>query len=96
MKVAIVGAELEENLGIRYMASSLESKGHVVEIVPFNTECDIQDVVRKVNLALSPDCRSLHGLHGQGQRVLQSGRGFAGRRLPGSPYCGWAFRLFQL
>jgi hypothetical protein len=47
MKIAIVGAELEENLGIRYMASSLGKKGHQVEIVPFNSECDIQDVVRR-------------------------------------------------
>ena len=96
MKVAIVGAELEENLGIRYMASSLESKGHTVEIVPFNSECDIQDVVRKVISHLSPDCRSLHGLHRQRQRVLQSGRGFARWGLPRPPYGGRAIRLFQL
>jgi hypothetical protein len=36
MKVSLVGAELEENLGLRYMASSLESSGHRVEIIPFN------------------------------------------------------------
>jgi len=50
MKVALVGAELEENLGIRYMASSLESKGHHVEIVPFNSESEISSVVREVNV----------------------------------------------
>ena len=29
MKVSLGGAELEENLGLRYMASSLESSGHL-------------------------------------------------------------------
>lgn len=53
MKIAFAGAELEENLGMRYMASSLESKGHEVKIIPFNSECDTQDVVRKV-ISLSP------------------------------------------
>lgn len=41
MKVALVGAELEENLGIRYMASSLEARGHQVQIIPFNSESEI-------------------------------------------------------
>src|SRR5579864_9216180 len=48
MKVALVGAELEENLGLRYMASALESRGHEAEIVPFNTQCDISQVVQQV------------------------------------------------
>lgn len=50
MRVALVGAELEENLGIRYMASALEHKGHQVEIVPFNTEYDVKSTVERVNL----------------------------------------------
>jgi anaerobic magnesium-protoporphyrin IX monomethyl ester cyclase len=41
MRVALAGAELEENLGLRYIASSLEAAGHVCEIVPFNTEHDV-------------------------------------------------------
>jgi anaerobic magnesium-protoporphyrin IX monomethyl ester cyclase len=45
MKVALVGAELEENLALRYMASALESKGHEVEIVPFNSEEDVLEAV---------------------------------------------------
>lgn len=48
MKVALLGAELEENLGLRYMASALESRGHEAEIIPFNTEHDIPQVVRQV------------------------------------------------
>ena len=53
MRVALVGAELEENLGLRYMASSLEQRGHEVEIVPFNTEHDIRSAVEQV-LAFNP------------------------------------------
>jgi anaerobic magnesium-protoporphyrin IX monomethyl ester cyclase len=48
MKVTLVGAELEENLGLRYIASSLEAAGHETVIIPFNSPADIPDVVRKV------------------------------------------------
>lgn len=48
MKIALVGAELEENLGLRYMASSLEARGHETEIVAFNSEADLDSVVEKV------------------------------------------------
>jgi len=49
MKVALVGAELEENLALRYMASALESEGHETAIVPFNTQHDIAAVVEAVD-----------------------------------------------
>jgi anaerobic magnesium-protoporphyrin IX monomethyl ester cyclase len=45
MRVALIGAELEENIGLRYMASSLEARGHDVAIVPFNVESDLADAV---------------------------------------------------
>lgn len=48
MKFSLVGAELEENLGLRYICSSLESRGHIVDIVPFNSEHDQPDAVRQV------------------------------------------------
>jgi anaerobic magnesium-protoporphyrin IX monomethyl ester cyclase len=41
MKISLVGAELEENLGLRYMASVLERDGHEVDIVAFNSEDDL-------------------------------------------------------
>jgi anaerobic magnesium-protoporphyrin IX monomethyl ester cyclase len=47
VKVGLVGAELEENLGLRYMTSALECRGHQVEIIPFNTENDIPQVVAR-------------------------------------------------
>lgn len=48
MKISLVGAELEENLGLRYMASSLERDGHDVDIVPFNDEADLGAAVRAI------------------------------------------------
>lgn len=48
MKVALLGAELEENLGLRYMAAVLERDGHLVELVPFNSAADIPSAVQRV------------------------------------------------
>ncbi|HLN46036.1 MAG TPA: radical SAM protein [Candidatus Sulfotelmatobacter sp.] len=48
MKIALIGAELEENLGLRYIASALEANGHFVEIFPFNSEEDTSAVIRNV------------------------------------------------
>jgi anaerobic magnesium-protoporphyrin IX monomethyl ester cyclase len=58
MKVALVGAELEENLGLRYMAAVLEERGHQVELVPFNTEHDITSATQQVN-AYAPEITGL-------------------------------------
>ena len=58
MKIALIGAELEENLGLRYMASALEAAGHDALIVPFNEEADIARVVRTVQ-AEKPDIAGL-------------------------------------
>ena len=58
MKVALAGAELEENLGLRYMASALEHIGHQVEIIPFNSEHDISYVVNQV-IAFAPQVTGL-------------------------------------
>ena len=48
MRVALVGAELEENLGLRYIAASLEHCGHEVDIVSFNSDADIPTVIEQV------------------------------------------------
>jgi len=58
MKVALVGAEHEENLGLRYMAAALERRGHQVELVPFNTERDIPSAVKQVT-AYAPEITGL-------------------------------------
>ncbi|MBT0654520.1 B12-binding domain-containing radical SAM protein [Geomobilimonas luticola] len=48
MKVALIGAELEENLGLRYMVSALEQAGHRARIFPFNDETELATVVRQI------------------------------------------------
>ncbi len=58
MKIALVGPELEENLGLRYIASSLKKRGHTADIVPFNDASDIDEVVGTV-LATAPDITGL-------------------------------------
>jgi radical SAM superfamily enzyme YgiQ (UPF0313 family) len=58
MKVALIGAELEENLGLRYIASSLESKGHEIAIVPFNSPADLAPAVEQT-AAFAPDIAGL-------------------------------------
>ena len=54
MKIALVGAELEENLGLRYMAAVLEGRGHQVELVPFNTERDVSSAAQHI-IAYAPE-----------------------------------------
>jgi radical SAM superfamily enzyme YgiQ (UPF0313 family) len=58
MRVALVGAELEENLGLRYMASALEVQGHEAVIVPFNDESETRRVADAV-VAGEPDIAGL-------------------------------------
>lgn len=58
MKVALVGAELEENLGLRYMASALEQGGHHVEIIPFNGKHEINGAVEQIQ-DLAPEITGL-------------------------------------
>jgi anaerobic magnesium-protoporphyrin IX monomethyl ester cyclase len=48
MKIALVGAELEENLGLRYMASSLEANKHQTQIISFNSNDDQPRVVQEI------------------------------------------------
>ncbi len=41
VRVALVGPEIEENLGLRYLASSLARAGWAADIVPFNSGRDL-------------------------------------------------------
>jgi anaerobic magnesium-protoporphyrin IX monomethyl ester cyclase len=47
MNITLVGAELEENLALRYIASSLEAHGHNVAIVPFNSGEESAEAVKQ-------------------------------------------------
>lgn len=94
MKIVLVGAELEENLGIRYMASSLEKKGHKVEIVPFNSENEIPNVVR-LTINLYPQIVGLSMVFtGRGREfcrlaeALRDG-GYKGHLIAGGPFASF-------
>ena len=54
MKVALIGAELEENLGLRYMAAALEEQGHQAETIAYNSERGLSQTVSQT-LAFAPD-----------------------------------------
>ena len=51
--VALIGPEIEENLSLRYIASSLAAAGHATDIVPFNQAGDFPFALERV-LALEP------------------------------------------
>ena len=42
--VALVGAEFEENLSIRYLASSIEREGFEAVIIPFNDSAAAREI----------------------------------------------------
>jgi radical SAM superfamily enzyme YgiQ (UPF0313 family) len=58
MKIALVGAELEENLGLRYIASSLEKNKHQMEIIPYNSGDDLSQALSQLK-AFSPKITGL-------------------------------------
>jgi radical SAM superfamily enzyme YgiQ (UPF0313 family) len=48
MRVTLIGADFEENLGIGILAAVLEKHGHVPSILPFNVAGDTSAVVQRV------------------------------------------------
>jgi anaerobic magnesium-protoporphyrin IX monomethyl ester cyclase len=94
VKVSLVGAELEENLGLRYMASALESAGHQADIVPFASEYDIPDVVSRI-LKDQPEITGLSMVFtGRGRefcRLAQGLRqaGYRGHLIGGGPFASF-------
>ncbi len=52
--VALVGPEIEENLSLRYIASSLSLAGYRSELVPFNQESDFGFALRTILDAAEP------------------------------------------
>jgi radical SAM superfamily enzyme YgiQ (UPF0313 family) len=54
MHVALVGAEFEENLAVRYLQGSLEQAGHQVTSILFNQREDIERAARQIVDAAAP------------------------------------------
>jgi anaerobic magnesium-protoporphyrin IX monomethyl ester cyclase len=94
MNVALIGAELEENLAIRYIASSLEACGHSVDIVPFNSEQDTEPAVRQT-LAFEPRVVGLSMIFtARGREFCRLAKrlreaGFGGHLIAGGPFASF-------
>jgi anaerobic magnesium-protoporphyrin IX monomethyl ester cyclase len=52
--IALVGPELEENLGLRYLSSSLRNAGFATSILPFNLGQDLNRVLTGIRSAQQP------------------------------------------
>jgi anaerobic magnesium-protoporphyrin IX monomethyl ester cyclase len=52
--IALVGPEFEENLSLRYLASSLAAAGFATTIIPFNHEQDLPSIVQQLAGAPTP------------------------------------------
>jgi len=101
MRVALVGAELEENLGVRYMASALEAAAHEVHIVPFNSAADIADATRST-VDFDPRIVGLSMVFTNRGREFCDlaanlrGEGYRGYLIAGGPFASFnAERLLQ-
>ena len=52
--IALVGPEIEENLSLRYIASSLAQVGVTTDLVPFNSEADFATALATIQTAATP------------------------------------------
>jgi len=97
MRVVLIGADFEENLGVGMIAAVAEAAGHRVEIEPFNSADDAKRIARSV-VSTAPD---VVGLSMQFQhrsheflslaRALRQG-GYAGHITAGGQFPTLAFR----
>ena len=94
MNVSLVGAELEENLGLRYIASSLEARGHRVAIIPFNCTQEMAEAVRQTTAS----CPEIVGLSmvftSRGREFCEFAArlreaGFHGHVIAGGPFASF-------
>jgi anaerobic magnesium-protoporphyrin IX monomethyl ester cyclase len=94
MRVALAGAELEENLALRYLAASLEAAGHECEIVPFNTEHEVPEAVEHI-LSFSPVITGLSMIFtGRGREFIRLAQelrraGYPGHIVGGGPFASF-------
>jgi anaerobic magnesium-protoporphyrin IX monomethyl ester cyclase len=52
--IALVGPELEENLSLRYLASSLATAGYRAELVVYNGDADFANAIETIARAVEP------------------------------------------
>ncbi len=91
MKTILIGPELEENLGVRYLAGTLLRAGQRCEILPFNGAAQLREVVRKI-IRAKPDLVGLalvaQRRFGEVQRLIETLRrkGYRGHITAGGHF----------
>lgn len=74
MRVLLAGPDFEENLSIRYLASSLQAEGHEALLAVFNSANDVEAVAEQteeaeiVGLSVCSSVLSLGGCQPAGSR----------------------------
>ena len=100
MRVILVGADLEENLGVCMINAALDAAGHRVEVVPFNASNEIDSIAKRIASA-NPE---LVGLSMQFQHRAHDflalakrlrARGFRGHVTCGGQHPTMAYREAQ-
>lgn len=92
--IALVGAELEENLALRYMAAALENKGHIVHIIEFNDKGNMQKAADQA-VAINPDILGLSMIFtARAQEFCACARqirqmGYKGHVIAGGPFAAF-------
>lgn len=97
MRVTLIGADFEENLGIGILAAVLEKHGHQPSILPFNVAADTEAVVKRV-MAERPEMVGLsiqfqhraHEFLGLAQALRRAG--YRGHVTSGAQFPTLAFR----
>lgn len=72
MHVVLIGAELEENLALRYLASALETRRHTFELAAFDRASDEKAVIDAVLRARPPGRRDVDDVPVSGARVRRA------------------------
>jgi anaerobic magnesium-protoporphyrin IX monomethyl ester cyclase len=94
MRIALVGPELEENLGLRYLHSSAVTAGHEARIIEFDGPGQIEAVCAEI-VNWRPDVAGLSMVYTARAReftdlaVLLRLRGFAGRIVAGGHFASF-------
>ncbi|MBN2527219.1 MAG: B12-binding domain-containing radical SAM protein [Deltaproteobacteria bacterium] len=96
LHISLIGTELEENLALRYIASSLEAVGHSTSIVAFSTPQDADRVLRTI-VTQNPDICGLSMIFtSRAQEFLELAKslrkfGYQGHIIAGGHFASFNF-----
>ncbi|MBW2263010.1 MAG: cobalamin-dependent protein [Deltaproteobacteria bacterium] len=95
MKIALIGPELEENLGLRYLHSSLAHAGHQARIFDFHEKEQIPDIAAAI-IDYRPDLVGLSMVFtGRAREFLELADELRGRGFEGHVTAGGHFASFH-